>query len=543
MLSKKALNISEEAFEEEVIQNPVADTEGTESDALPVEILDKSELKKSESKFLNDLAAKLEKVKDNKAAEAIKITLQWLKEGFNPVIFCRFIETAKYLGDYFKEKLPKNTDLLVVTGEMVDEQRREKIDEFESSKNKRVLISTDCLSEGTNLQQFFNAVLHYDLPWNPNRLEQREGRVDRFGQIAKVVKVFLLWGKDNPIDSVVLKILLRKAREIRKQTGISVPFPEDSQGILDSLLNAVILNPNAVKIDNQMELGFVDPEIQTGEVNVNNAYEKASERDKITRSIFAQHSIKANEIEKDLKEVDEAVGNPVAVKQFVIDAVTNLGGQIIPYKSGYRLYTTNLNPIFKSIFNYKDEVLITFESPTPEEFLYIGRNSLFVEQLSHYILNKSLVSNGHKPIAARTSVIPSKSIKTKTTIIQIRIRNIISDKTDGKQLVAEEMILWGYEKNISERKFIKHEECKTLLAELVPLSDYEKPRQESLFNHEIETIKNSKDILAEIVRERSLKLIEAHERFRKLIGGSKYQLIEPVLPPDVLGIYIIMPQL
>ena len=514
MLSKKVLNISEEAFDDEVIQNPVADTEGTESDAVPVEILDKSDLKKTEAKFLSELADKLEKVTDNKAAEALKVSLKWLKDGFNPVIFCRFIETAKYLGEYFKGKLPKNTDILVVTGEMVDEQRREKIAEFENSKNKlRVLISTDCLSEGINLQKFFNAVLHYDLPWNPNRLEQREGRVDRFGQTAKEVKAFLLWGKDNPIDSVVLKILLRKAREIRKQTGISVPFPEDSQSILDSLLNAVILNPNAVKIDNQMELGFVDPNIETGEIQVTNAYEKASERDKITRSIFAQHAVKASEIEKDLKEVDEAVGNPVAVKQFVIDAVTNLGGQIIPYKSGYRLYTTNLNPIFKSIFNNKDEVLITFESPTPEEFLYIGRNSSFVEQLSHYILNKSLVSNGHKPIAARASVIPSKNIKTKTTIIQIRVRNIISDKTDGKQLVAEEMILWGYENNISERKFITHEACKNLLAELVPSSDYERPRQESLFNNEIETIKKSKDVLAEIVRERSNKLIEAHERF------------------------------
>lgn len=543
MLSKKASDISIDDFDDEVIQNPIADTEGTDSDALPLEILDKSELKKSEAKFLSELAEKLERVKDNKAAEALKVSLQWINEGFNPVVFCRFIETAKYLGDYFKSKLPKNTDLLVVTGEMVDEQRREKIDEFENSKNKkRILISTDCLSEGINLQKFFNAVLHYDLPWNPNRLEQREGRVDRFGQTSEEVKAYLLWGKDNPIDSVVLKILLRKAREIRKQTGISVPFPEDSQSILDSLLNAVILNPNAVRIDNQLEF-FDDVDINDGEAKVTNAYEKASERDRITRSIFAQHSVKASEIEKDLKEVDEAVGNPVTVKRFVIDAVTNLGGQLIQYKSGYRLYTTNLNPIFKSIFNNKDEVLITFESPTPEDFLYIGRNSLFVEQLSHYVLNKSLISNGHKPIAARASVIPSKNIKTKTTIVQVRVRNIISDKTDGKQLVSEEMILWGYENNISERKFIKHEECKNLLAELIPSSDYERPRQEFLFTNEIEAIKKSKDVLAEIVRERSNKLIEAHERFRKLVGGSKYQLIEPVLPPDVLGIYIIMPQL
>ena len=153
-----------------------------------------------------------------------------------------------------KDRLPKNTDLLVITGEMVDEERKAKIDEFGESNNKKLLVSTDCLSEGINLQKHFTAVLHYDLPWNPNRLEQREGRVDRFGQTAPKVKAYILWGKDNPIDSAVLNVLLMKARQIRKQTGISVPFPEDSQSLMDSLLNAVILSPNAVKIDNQLEL-------------------------------------------------------------------------------------------------------------------------------------------------------------------------------------------------------------------------------------------------------------------------------------------------
>jgi SNF2 family DNA or RNA helicase len=45
-----------------------------------------------------------------------------------------------------------------------------------------VLVATDCLSEGINLQEHFDAVVHYDLSWNPTRHEQREGRVDRFGQ-------------------------------------------------------------------------------------------------------------------------------------------------------------------------------------------------------------------------------------------------------------------------------------------------------------------------------------------------------------------------
>jgi len=543
MLSKKALDISEEVFDDEVIQNPVADTEGYESDVVPIEIIDKAELKKTEAKFLRDISERLENVKDSKAEKAKDIILGWLKEGFNPVVFCRFIDTAEYLGEYLKDKLPKNTDLLVVTGEMVDEQRRDKIKEFGNSNNKRVLVSTDCLSEGINLQEYFTAVLHYDLPWNPNRLEQREGRVDRYGQTKNEVKASLLWGKDNPIDSVVLKILLRKAREIRKQTGISVPFPEDSQSILDSLLNAVILNPNAVKIDAQLDLGFDDKDITNGELQVTNAYQKASERDKITRSIFTQHSIKANEIETDLKDVDEAVGDTKTVSQFVIDSILNLGGQISRYKNGYRLYTTNLDPIFKSIFDFKDDVLLSFDSPTPEGFLYIGRNHIFVEQICHYILNKSLSRNGHKVIAARASVIPSKSINTKTTIIQMRVRNIISNNSDGMQIVSEEMILWGYENNIEDKKFILHEDCKKLLAEIVPSSDYERPRQESIFSRELESIKTANRVLTDITRERSQILIEAHERFRKLIGGSKYQVVEPVLPPDVLGIYIIMPQL
>ena len=45
-------------------------------------------------------------------------------------------------------------------------------------------MCTDCLSEGINLQHRFNAVMHYDLSWNPTRHEQREGRVDRYGQPA-----------------------------------------------------------------------------------------------------------------------------------------------------------------------------------------------------------------------------------------------------------------------------------------------------------------------------------------------------------------------
>jgi superfamily II DNA/RNA helicase len=92
-----------------------------------------------------------------------------------------------------------------------------------SKSSYRVLVATDCLSEGINLQEAFNAVVHYDLPWNPNRLEQREGRVDRFGQTRSVVRTVLLYGRDNPIDGAVLDVLLR-IRFLMETRGVEMPM-------------------------------------------------------------------------------------------------------------------------------------------------------------------------------------------------------------------------------------------------------------------------------------------------------------------------------
>ena len=74
-------------------------------------------------------------------------------------------------------------------------------------------------------------MLHYDLPWNPNRLEQREGRVDRYGQTTPEVKCAMLWGSNNEIDLTVLNVLIRKARQIRARLGISVSAAVESDEV------------------------------------------------------------------------------------------------------------------------------------------------------------------------------------------------------------------------------------------------------------------------------------------------------------------------
>jgi superfamily II DNA/RNA helicase len=104
-----------------------------------------------------------------------------------------------------------------------------------------VLVATDCLSEGINLQHLFTAVVHYDLAWNPTRHEQREGRVDRYGQRAPEVRCTMLYGQDNPVDGFVLNVILRKGEAIQKELGVLVPMPEDRQRINQALVKAALM--------------------------------------------------------------------------------------------------------------------------------------------------------------------------------------------------------------------------------------------------------------------------------------------------------------
>src|SRR5207302_7593977 len=123
------------------------------------------------------------------------------------------------------KRLP-GTEVDAVTGRLPAEERAERVVAL-AGHERRVLVATDCLSEGINLQEHFDAVFHYDLSWNPTRHEQREGRVDRYGQARPEVRTILYYGADNHVDGAIMKVLLRKAETIRKSLGVSVPVPSD----------------------------------------------------------------------------------------------------------------------------------------------------------------------------------------------------------------------------------------------------------------------------------------------------------------------------
>ena len=203
--------------------------------------------KEGEKRKFRDFIKTLEFIKQNdldeKVKQALKIVKTALNMNMNPIVFCQYIQTAEYVGKYIAEHLAtdkktKKVAVGVITSRLADEERKMKIDEL-GKEDQHVLVCTDCLSEGVNLQQSFDAVIHYDLPWNPNRMEQRNGRIDRFGQTAATVLISTLYAKNNPIDDIVLNVLYKKQREIRKRLGIYLPIADNDSTLMETIMKRI----------------------------------------------------------------------------------------------------------------------------------------------------------------------------------------------------------------------------------------------------------------------------------------------------------------
>lgn len=527
----------EENPEVENIPNPVLDKLSLDTDFTRPELLDKSDLIREELKEIKQLADSIKnlfgKEKDYKSRKAINIVNSWVKEGFQPIVFCKYIETANYLGNLLKEDLPKSVDVRVITSVLADEQRKEQI-ELMGQSDKRVLVATDCLSEGINLQDYFTAVLHYDLPWNPNRIAQREGRIDRFGQDAKIIKVNLLTGEDNPIDVIVLRVLIKKVWDIQKSTGVNISLGDEEQSIMDEVLRELLVEGGSTRDGKQINM-FAE-EFFTEELD------KAQKRAENLRSIFAHASIKPELIREDLKAVDEAIGDVETVESFVIQSVTHLGATLVEDGPGYMLYPRNLPGHLKNYFGEKEKLRISFESPTPKGYRYIGRNHLFVEHLCRFMFTLAFEGHPEYERVARVAEVVTDSVEIKTTLIMFRVRNVIKEVRSKYEVVSEEMYLWGYRGSGANTQTLDYTEGKKLLNEAITVSDLSIERQKADFENEIKQFGTLESDFLALATDRAENLVKAHGRFKELVGGRRYEKATPVLPPDVMGVYILMPK-
>jgi superfamily II DNA or RNA helicase len=132
--------------------------------------------------------------------------------GRKVIIFTEFVATQAYL-----EKLltARGYKICTLNGSMSIDERNEVLDVFKNESD--IMISTDAGGEGLNLQ-FSNCVINYDLPWNPMKIEQRIGRVDRIGQTCDVIAYNLIL--TDTIEARVREVLEEKLDAILKELGV-----------------------------------------------------------------------------------------------------------------------------------------------------------------------------------------------------------------------------------------------------------------------------------------------------------------------------------
>lgn len=267
---------------------------------------------------LQDLAGKVKPAADSKLQHLLRNTLRgMLARRHKVIIFTRYRDTMKYVAEQIgRSNLYSHVQVITLHGGLNDVQRQEAFTKFDRAKDA-VLVATDAISEGVNLQYLASQIVHYELPWNPNRLEQRNGRIDRFGQPEDTVVIRTLV-MDDTLDAAILKVLIEKARRIRAEYGFSPPYFGDENNILDFIQEhglGVHLGPR--------QLGLFDSLPKSGQPEVDPFGDELLDRIQ-NESFYGQTDISLGVVEAQLRQVRDSIGSPEEIRRFVLSGLNRL---------------------------------------------------------------------------------------------------------------------------------------------------------------------------------------------------------------------------
>ena len=503
-------------------------------------------------------AAALHGANDPKLLQLVPLLDELLRAGFNPIVYCRYIATANYLAHELSGRLKGYGELrvLAVTGERSEEERESLVAELERSP-RRLLIATDCLSEGINLQQSFDAVIHYDLPWNPNRLEQREGRVDRYGQPSSEVRAALFYSSDNPMDEAVMKVLLRKAVLIHKDLGISVPLPMNSdtvvQALVTSLFQPAVEQASLLDTFDQMTLLDANESLR----QVEQAWDAAEAREKESRTRFAQRRIKPEEVAREVEESDAVLGDAATVERFVRGACERLGApvQARAAREGVARFELSVAQLPDAVrerlaplalhfpkARLPELLPLTFASPAPSGLESIGRNHPLTAALADYLLEAALAPHVAEPPASRCGVARTKDVARRTTLLVLRVRMLIEGKRQRTPTLAEELVVCGYTGRPESAAWLDEALSLDLLSRAQPSANISADERAITIERALEQIEALREAIDAIAVARAERLRESHGRVRSATNAGS-ATVRPHLPPDVLGVYVLLPVL
>ncbi|MGI9213625.1 MAG: helicase-related protein [Methylococcaceae bacterium] len=471
---------------------------------------------------------------DPKLAALIQHIKTLVQDGYHPVIFCRYIATAHYVAEHLRKAFPQAM-VESVTGEFTPEERREQVEKMESG-DTRILVATDCLSEGINLQHLFTAVVHYDLAWNPTRHEQREGRVDRFGQEAKEVRCTMLYGQDNPVDGFVLQVIIRKGETIQRELGVLVPMPEDEARISQALVKAALMKRGSLAQPYTPDM-FTEASVPLQPLHAQ--WQDALEKAKANRTVFAQRRIHPDEVLPEWQKQQNALGTQTDVQRFVTSACQRLNAPLEPARQQrFRFLPEHLPEALR-------QRLIDEGIPPKTwtlDFNTLHRSHPLVSLLAEYVLETSLAASDDRArLAARSAATITNAVEVVTTVYLLRLRHQLSyvRRRQPFQMMAEETVALAVAGH-SQPQWLEDDAVAHLL-ECTPVGNLSPELMQRTIRTALDFLKSHTHSLETLAEQRAQTLLADHQRVRKAAQDVGQYSVSACLPVDVIGVYVLLP--
>jgi superfamily II DNA or RNA helicase len=527
------------ANEADRLEPQIYDEDGDDEDAVDIEpstaFLDDPALR-----ALIDQANGLLEANDPKLDALISALKPLIKSGANPVVFCRYLATADHVKAGLRKAFPK---LIIesVTGELTPDERRDRVAEMalQDADNgiQRILVATDCLSEGINLQQLFDTVVHYDLSWNPTRHQQREGRVDRFGQPAELVRSIMMFSPDSAIDGAVLDVILRKAEEIRRATGVTVPLPDERGPVTDALMSAMMLRRGGHK---QLALDF---RLEDGAKVMEARWRDASENEKKSRARFAQNAMKPAEVAPEWDKVRNLLGSPEDTMLFVERAMSRFG---VPLEKKRNVYVAHVHALQQALKEKLEQrgleksVRLAAAEPAPSGTSLLTRTHPLTASLAESLVEASLDQEALPDLGiGRVGAWPTIAVSAMTRVALLRVRyKLTIHGRKERLLLSEEAALIALK---GKSIVATGEDVRDMLGTpaTADLATIARDRMINAAKADLPDLLAGP--LADFVKQRAAELVEDHARLRAAAGSISRVSVEAVLPPDVIGLFVLMP--
>lgn len=441
--NQNKLNIDQD---DEEIPDTIEDIDETNDDQIDrifdrkisrfVLSLDPGDIQKEleEVKQLVDLALTLKGHEEQKFSELRKVlddTDLLRDDNGKLLIFTEHRDTLENLKERLKNK---GISVSIIHGGMNVDERKKAQREFRLKT--KIMIATDAAGEGINLQ-FCHYMINWDIPWNPNRLEQRMGRIHRYGQREKV-KVFNIVAQ-NTREGLVLKKLLDKLDVMREQLGTDRVYD-----VIDELLEDIPLSELMI---NEAEPASIEEKIErtlTG-VNDQRALDLISLQKK--QSLVSKLDLSFTINIRSLS--DERRLQPLYIERFFTKAFNFVGGYIKlheQYPVFYlgqipktivelaRVLKLNVKELYNNPFVF-DKSLVSINSPisVPEETKLLGPGHPLFDCLLQFIRSAS------QECFAKGSSIIDPNVTDESTIWLVKSA-VKDNRLDEKSRIAHQRL-------------------------------------------------------------------------------------------------------